>query len=103
MPTLCVFVMAIGSFEETALLQPGRAGHFAVAVEREPGAEHRIRVGLAARVHDRDTGAYRAFADYERTTAGDQRGVTDLYARHIGDGIERTRSAANGQAQLARA
>src|SRR5688572_32289912 len=30
--------------EHAALLDPRRAGHFAVAVEREPGSEHGIRI-----------------------------------------------------------
>ena len=39
-----------GPFEQAALLDPRRAGHLAVAVQREPRGEHGIRIGLAARV-----------------------------------------------------
>ena len=50
------------ALEEAALLEPRRPGHLAVAVEREPGAEHGIAARLAARVDDGDAGAHRALA-----------------------------------------
>src|SRR6266498_3285574 len=38
------------TFQEAAFLHPGRAGHFAVAVEREPGGKDGIMVLLSTRV-----------------------------------------------------
>ena len=89
------------TFEQPALLHPRRPGHLAVAVEREPRGEHRIGVGLAARVHDGDAGAHRALADDELAAAGDQRGVADLDAGNVGDGVERARGAADRQLEIA--
>ena len=88
------------TFEQPALLDPGRAGHLAVAVEREPRGEHRIGVGLAARMHDGHAGAHRALADDQLAAAGDQRGVADLDAGHVGDRIERPGGAANRQLEI---
>src|SRR4029077_7027333 len=46
------------AFEEAGLFDPGRAGHFAVAVERPPAGEHRIAHGiLAARQYCGDASA----------------------------------------------
>ena len=40
-PTLWVLVMRIWPVEQAALLEPGRAGHLAGGIEREPAAERR--------------------------------------------------------------
>src|SRR5262245_17406088 len=94
-----------GTLEESALVDPRRASHLAVAVEREPRREHRIRALAAARVHDRDARANRSLADDERTLARDERGMPDFDAGDVGDGVERARRAADQRAdpELARA
>ena len=46
---------------------------------------------LATRQDGGHARAHRTFADTQRTVSHDQRNVTDLDARHIGDGVERSR------------
>ena len=53
-----------GSVEEAGVVDPGGAGHFAVAVEGEPGGENGVVTGLAAGMDGGDSGADGAFADY---------------------------------------
>ena len=86
--------------EQAALLDPGRAGHLAVAVQREPGGEHGIVVGPAARMDDRDAGANRTLADDELAAAGDQRRVSDLHPGDVGDRVERPCGAADRQLEI---
>ena len=56
---------------------------------------------LAARQNGGDSGAYRAFADLQLAGAGDQSGVADFDALHVGDGVERAGRAVEGNAQVA--
>src|ERR1051325_9109685 len=86
-------------------LEPGGAGHLAIAIEREPGAHHRVRIVLAAWMDDGDTGTHRALADDEYTVARDERRVPDLHSRHIGDGIEHAGGTADlrGDSEISRA
>ena len=51
-------------FEEPGFLDPGRAGHLAVAVEREPAGEHRILRVAPARQDRGDAGAHRALPTF---------------------------------------
>src|SRR5262249_28447407 len=54
------------AFEEAGLLDPGGAGHLAVAVEREPAGEDRVAAILfAARQYSRDAGPHRPFTDLQ--------------------------------------
>ena len=53
-----------GAVEEAGVFDPGGSGHFAVAVEGEPGGEDGVVAGLAARMDGGDSGADGAFADY---------------------------------------
>src|SRR5262249_59687117 len=76
------------SFEDAGFLEPGGPGHLAIAVEGEPGAEHRVRVLLAAGMDDGDAGANRSAADDELAAAGDERGVPDFDAAHIRDRVQ---------------
>src|ERR1700694_681306 len=87
-----------GTVEKSGVVDPGRAGHFAVAVEREPGRENSVVAGLSAGMNGGDAGAHRAFADFEFAFAGDQSRVTDLDTFHVGDGIVRAGSAIEGYA-----
>src|SRR6185503_16171846 len=43
------------TFKKAALFHPGRACHFAIAVEWEPGCENRVMVILSTRVEYGDT------------------------------------------------
>ncbi len=88
--------------EQTAFLHPGRPGHLAVAVQREPGREHRIGIRLAPRMHDGDAGAHGALPLHQPPAARDERRVPDLHAGDIGDGVEGARRAANRQSEFAR-
>ena len=54
-----------GTVEEAGIVDPGGAGHFAVAVEGEPGGEDGVIAGFAARMNRGDAGADGAFADFE--------------------------------------
>jgi hypothetical protein len=90
-----------GTFEEAGFLDPGRAGHFPVAVERRPAREDRIGGRLAARQDRGDAGPDRAGADFERPVTRDEGRVADLDAGHVGDGVERARCTAEGDAQVA--
>ena len=90
-----------GAIEESGVVDPGCAGHFAVAVEREPGGENGVVAGLSARMNGGDAGAHRAFADFEFAFAGDERGVADLDSFDVGDGIVGAGSAVEGNAEIA--
>src|SRR5262249_20182394 len=91
---------ADGSLEVAAFLHPRGAGHLTVAVEREPGREHRIGVRLAARVDDRDPGAHRTLAYHELAAAGDESRVSDFDAGDVGDRVERTGRSADGELEI---
>ena len=67
-----------GAFEEAGFFDPGGAGHFAVAVVREPAGEDGIHHGIfAARENGGNACADGALADDELALAGDERGVAD--------------------------
>ena len=80
-----------GAVEEAGVFEPGGAGHFAVAVEREPGAEDGVVRVFPARMNGGDAGADRAFSDFELAAAGDERGVSDFNAFDVGDGVVQRR------------
>jgi hypothetical protein len=90
--------------EDARLLQPGRPGHLAVAVEREPGAEHGVRAPLPAREHGGHAGAHRPAADHQPAAPADERRVPHLDAGHVGDRVERAGRAPDqrADAELAR-
>jgi hypothetical protein len=90
------------TFDEAGLLDPGRAGHLAVAVERVPAAEHR-GIQLAARQDGGHAGAHRTLAHLEPACAGDQGGEADRHPGDIGNGIERPGLTVERDAQMARA
>ncbi len=90
--------------EIAGLLDPGGAGHLAVAVLREPAGEYRICQRIAAaRQHGGDPRAHRALADLKLARARNQRGMPDQHARHVGDGVEGPRCAVERDAQIPRA
>ena len=92
------------AFEKSGLFHPGRAGHFAVAVLGEPAGKNGIAHGfLAARQNCGDAGADRSLADLQFSFTGDERGVANGYAGHVGDGVERTGRAVKGNAEIASA
>src|ERR1700737_3471503 len=87
--------------EKSGVVNPGGAGHFAVAVEREPGGEDGVSGGFAARENGGDSGARRAFADYKFSLAGEERGVADLDSFDVSDGIVGAGSAVERDAEVA--
>jgi hypothetical protein len=89
--------------ENPRFLQPRRPSHLAVAIEREPRAEDRIRIRLAPRMNHSHPGAHRPFADDELPAARDECRVSDLDAGDIGDRVHPTRRAVDRQAKLVRA
>jgi hypothetical protein len=77
------------TFEEAGLFHPRCASHLAVAVEGPPAGKNRIAHGIFAAWEDcGDTGADWAFADLEFAIAGNESGLTDGNATHVGDGVE---------------
>src|SRR5882762_8779036 len=90
-----------GAVEEAGVFEPGCAGHLAVAVEREPGAEDGVVRILAAGMNGGDAGADWAFSDFELAAAGDEGGVSDFDAVDIGDGVVRSGVAVERDAKVA--
>ena len=74
--------------QEARFLDPGRAGHLAVAVEGVPPREHTVAERAALRQDGGDAGAHRSLAAHQRALAGDERRVADLDAGDIGDRVE---------------
>ena len=90
-----------GSVEEAGIVDPGGAGHFAVAVEGEPGGEDGVVTGLAAGMDGGDAGADGTFADYEFAAAGDERGVADFDALDVCDRVVGAGGAVERDAEIA--
>jgi hypothetical protein len=90
-----------GAIEESGIVDPGRASHFAIAVQCEPGGEYGIIARLAARVDGRDSGADWAFADLELAFAGDQGSVAHFDAFDVGNGVIGTGCAVEGSSEVA--
>ena len=86
--------------EDAALDDPGRAGHLAEAVSREPSGKHRLP-DFSPREDSRNAGANRTLADDKGPAALDQRDMTDLDAGDVGNGVERTGGSREWYAQLA--
>ncbi len=81
--------------EQSRFLQPGGTSHLTVAVEREPGAEHRIGARLAAWMHHRNPRAHRTLAHHQSPLSVDERRVAYLHPRNVRDGIQWTRHTAD--------
>src|SRR6267378_4719306 len=93
-----------GTFEKTGFFDPGRAGHFAVAIERPPSSKYGIHHGIyATGKNGRDAGSDRAIVDIALAFAGDERGVADGDPGNVGYGVERAGRAVKRNAQRARA
>ncbi len=91
-----------GQGERAGLVQPGGAGHLAVAVEAvPPGGDRDSGLVLAEGVHDGDPGAHRPGAGGERPVPFDDRVVADLDAGHVGDGVPAAGFTVEGDAQAA--
>src|SRR6267378_8517552 len=91
-----------GALEKAGFLDPGGAGHLAVAILREPAGEDGIHHGIfTSRKYGGDASADGAFADDEFAFAGDERGVADEDARDVGDGVEGAWRAVEGNAEIA--
>src|SRR4029079_9992804 len=84
-----------GAVEKARLVDPGGAGHLAVAVQREPAGEDGIRRRLAAREDPGHASAHRL--------ALDEGGHADFHAAHVRDGVEGTGGPFEGNAEIARA
>ena len=101
-PTLCVLVIATGPFRQPGFFDPGRAGHFAVAVQAEPSCINIVGVLFPARQDHGDAGSDRTFAHFQRPIAANQRRCADFHAGNIGNGVELSRRAFEGHAKIAR-
>src|SRR5258708_31955832 len=77
------------TFEEARLFDPGRAGHFTIAVERPPAGENGIvhRV-FSAREHGGHSRSNRPLAYLKFSFALIKRGVADGDAGNVGDSDE---------------
>ena len=82
--------------QPSGFFQPGGAGHFTVAVQREPSAEDGRAGLLAVRPDGGNSSAHRMVA-----VARDERGVAHFESGDIGDGVQRTRRAFERNTQLA--
>src|SRR5258708_24302 len=60
-----------GTIEKSGVVDPGRAGHLSIAVECEPGGEHGVVAGFAARMNGCDSGANGTFANLKFAIPGD--------------------------------
>ena len=85
------------ALELAGLLDPGGAGHLAVAIERKPGTEDRpLEAVLAAWQHRRHPGPHRAAVGQVL----DQGCVTDRDAGDVGNRVQRPRAAVEGDAEI---
>src|SRR5256885_6568175 len=77
------------ALQKSALLYPGSAGHFAVAIQREIAGEDGIVHGIAPTGKKcRHASSDRTFADFELTLPADESGVANFHSGNIGNGIE---------------
>src|ERR1039458_4069527 len=90
-----------GAIEEAGIFKPGGAGHFTIAIEREPGAEDFVGGGFSAWKNGGDAGADRPFADFEFSFARDECSMTHLDSTNVGDGVVGTGIAIKRNAQIA--
>src|SRR4029077_5521397 len=82
------------TLEEAGFFDPGRAGHFPIAVERPPAGEDGIAHGIfTARKNGGDSGAYGTRADLQFSFAGDECGVADGDTGNVSDGVKRAGGA----------
>ena len=92
------------TFEKSAFFDPRGAGHFAVAVQaKNPGVNRIVQRIVAARNDRGHTGAHRSFADFEFPFPADQGGKTDFDAGDVGDRVQLSWRAVEGNAESARA
>ena len=83
-----------GAFEETGFLDPSRASHFPISVERPPASENGVVHRLfAAGEYRSNAGADRTFANLKLAFAGNERSVADGDTRDVSDGVKRSGSA----------
>jgi hypothetical protein len=75
--------------DETEILQIGLARHLAVAVQIEEAAIDFLDARPPARQDHGDAAPHGSLANLERALASDEADLTDLDARHVGDGVER--------------
>ena len=100
-PTLCVLVMPMGPSRN-----PPSVTHVVPVISPLPLYEYQLantgsRLFLPSREHDRHARAHRSLADNELALAGDERGVADLDAGDVGDGVEPARRAADRECEIA--
>ena len=88
--------------ERSGLVDPCGAGHLAVSVERVPACGAGLTdPGPTARQNRGHAGAHRALADDQRAVAADQGRHADVDAADIGNGVQRSRLAGQGDSQSA--
>ena len=91
------------SFEKSAFLHPGGAGHFAIAVQTENAGVNWIVERIVSARNDRGhPGAHWTVANIEFAFAADQSRVADFHAAHVSDGIKFSRRSFEWNAELAR-
>ena len=102
-PTLCVLVIITGpsrnpdsSTQVVPVISPLP---FCANQAANTGSEIE---SSTARQDGRDAGAHGTPADFQLAGPRDERGVADQDARDVGDGVERSRSAVEGNAEIAR-
>ena len=77
--------------KKSRLLDPGRTGHFAIAVQRPPTGKDRIVDGVfAARQNRGDARSHRPLADHQLAFSRNECRMADGYAGNVSDGVERS-------------
>ena len=89
--------------EKAGFLDPGGAGHLAVAVERVPTCEHTVAERAALRQDRGDAGTHWSLAAHQRALAGDEGRVANLDAGDIRNRVEGSWGAVERDAEITRA
>ena len=89
-------------FKKAAFLDPRRAGHLPVAIQREPSRHDWIARRFSTRQDRRDARAHGSLADLQRPLTLDERREADFDAGHVGDRVQRPRCAFERDAEVAR-
>jgi hypothetical protein len=92
------------SLQETALLDPRCAGHFAITVQAEhTGVDGIVKRLVPSRDNRCHAGSDRTFANLKLAFSLNQGGVADLDANHVRDGVELTGRSFEWNSQISRA
>jgi hypothetical protein len=97
--------MGIGNhdraFEKATFFDPSGSCHLAIAIQSEPAGKALEIVGqLATRQNGRNPRPHRTLSNLQLSLTGDDRGMADFDALHIGDAVKGTCYAIKGNPQI---